>query len=127
PEVADRRDEGDVLPAHALAEKAHQGERDERRQQREIESLWAEQISPGFRSAHLPGDLGGKQLLCDHARTVANGTRGAVDGDRGARHGVDVAADPERIAKRLALELRRELRRLDPEKAVRLRTVGHRV
>ena len=52
--------------------------------------------------------------------TVPHGARGAADGHGGARHRVDVGAEPELIANALALELRGELRQVDREIPVRL-------
>src|SRR5262245_20622942 len=63
PHVADGRTEGDVFQAHALAEEADHRERDERREQRQIERLGAEDLSPGFRAAHYFVTSGGSSCL----------------------------------------------------------------
>ena len=90
-----------------------------------------EDVAPGFdrRPLEAPG-IGRRlqQLLHrpDEERAPSSRDRAAaalLDADRRARHGVDVAADAERIANALALELLRELRRLDREVAVRLGVV----
>ena len=98
PQIADRRDERDVLEAHALAEKTHQRERDESRQQREIERLRAEQLPQVSDPPTYLVTSAGSSCLAIMRELSRIARVGAADRDRCARHGVDVAADAERIA-----------------------------
>src|SRR5262245_33182248 len=75
-------------------------------------SACGRRISPQVSDAPtLLGDLWRQEFLRHNPRAIADRPRSAVDRDRGARHGIHVATDPERVAERFAFELRRELRR----------------
>ena len=108
-----------------MRKKLHEREREERRQQREIERLRAEQISPQVSDrVHLPGDLG-RSSFCATMRELSRMARAALLMVIEARD--TASTSPPTLngsLKRLALELRRELRRLDREITVRLGVVG---
>ncbi len=61
----------------------------------------------------------------DTAGAVAHGPCRAADRHRGARHRMNVAADPKRVAHTLSTKLGRELRQLDREIAVRFMVLHH--